>query len=87
MADFKPKPFGSFYLLRKIAQGGMAEIFAAIDSNIPDTSQLLTIKKLLPKYCDDKRFVSMLIDEAKITSLLEHPNVVTVYDVGATGGL
>ncbi len=85
--QFTPKPFGPFYLLDLIAVGGMAEIYAVL----PIHTEVITpkpsaLKKLLPRYSGNRASVSMLIDEAKITSLIDHPNVVRILDLGSAEG-
>lgn len=85
MDEFKPYALGGYFLLAKIARGGMAEIFVAADARKLPEVEKIVIKRLLQEFSDDKRFVSMLIDEAKITSILEHPNIVKIHDVGSIG--
>ena len=77
-----PRRFGKYELLEKIGSGGMAEIFKARLTGIEGFEKLLVVKKILPGFASNRSFVKMLIDEAKISSVLHHPNVVQIYDLG-----
>ncbi|MBI2343201.1 MAG: PEGA domain-containing protein [Deltaproteobacteria bacterium] len=85
MTPFEPKQFGRFYLLEKLAVGGMAEIYKAKTYGAEGFEKLLVIKRILPHCAADKEFISMLIDEAKLSVLLAHANIVQVYDLGKVG--
>lgn len=82
---FEPKQFGRFYLLEKLAMGGMAEIYKAKTYGAEGFEKLLAIKRILPHCSADKEFIHMLIDEAKLSVLLSHANIVQVYDLGKVG--
>ncbi|MDO8494255.1 MAG: serine/threonine-protein kinase [Deltaproteobacteria bacterium] len=85
MTQFKPKQFGKYYLLEKLAVGGMAEIYKAKTFGAEGFEKLLAIKRILPHASEDKEFINMLIDEAKLSVLLSHANIVQVYDLGKVG--
>ncbi|MBU4484660.1 protein kinase, partial [bacterium] len=85
MANFEPKQFGKYYLIEKIAVGGMAEIYKSKTFGVDGFEKLLVIKRILPHCAADKEFISMLIDEAKLSVLLSHANIVQVYDLGKLG--
>ncbi len=72
---------GPYTLVKKIAVGGMAEIYRAI---VPDTEPLrqVAIKVIHPNNSEDPEFVRMLLDEARLAVRLKHPNIVTTYDLG-----
>ncbi len=82
---FEPKQFGRFFLLEKLAVGGMAEIYKAKTYGAEGFEKLLAIKRILPHCSADKEFITMLIDEAKLSVLLSHANIVQVYDLGKVG--
>lgn len=82
MTDFTPRIYGKYYLIDRIAVGGMAEVYAAKSFSTAGFSKTLVIKRILGRYSDDPGFVSMFIDEAKISVALQHANVVQVYDFG-----
>ncbi|MBI4237298.1 MAG: serine/threonine protein kinase [Deltaproteobacteria bacterium] len=85
MGAFEPKQFGRFYLLEKLAVGGMAEIYKAKTYGAEGFEKLLAIKRILPHCSADKEFIRMLVDEAKLSVLLSHANIVQVYDLGKVG--
>lgn len=74
--------FGSYFLLRKIATGGMAELYKARKSGEKGFQKLLAIKMILPHLSANEEFISMFIDEAKVAALLDHQNIVQIYDLG-----
>ncbi|MBK8012571.1 MAG: cyclic nucleotide-binding domain-containing protein [Deltaproteobacteria bacterium] len=74
--------FGKYQLLAPIASGGMAEVWLARSSSIGGFEKRLAIKRMKPEYSGSAQFVSMFIDEAKLTVALSHPNIVQVFDFG-----
>jgi eukaryotic-like serine/threonine-protein kinase len=74
--------FGSFVVVEKIASGGMAEIYKA---HLEGTDECVALKRIRPDCDDDPEFRKMMLDEAKIASLLEHPNIARVLGVEACG--
>ena len=78
----EPARLGKFVLLNKIAVGGMAEIFRARAFGASGFEKDLVIKRILPHLSENADFVKMLIDEAKITVALAHPNIAQIYDLG-----
>ncbi|MBX7149103.1 protein kinase [bacterium] len=82
---FEPKPFGKYFLMERIAVGGMAEIYKAKTFGVDGFEKLLAIKKILPNYSADKEFIAMLTDEAKLVVKLSHTNIVQIYDLGKVG--
>lgn len=74
--------YGKFELLACLARGGMAEVFLARQRGEGRFERLVVIKRILPQYADDKRFIDMFLEEARIAALLDHPNVIPIYDLG-----
>ncbi len=74
---------GNYIIGDHLASGGMAEIYFAesLDRRF-DTP--IVIKRMLPHLAKDRSFVDMFIDEARISTRLDHPNIVRVYDFEAT---
>lgn len=60
----------------------MAEIYRAVVTGADGVEHQVAIKRLLPAYTADDQFVLMLVDEARITSLIEHPNIARIYEFG-----
>ncbi len=79
---FSPESFGKYYLIDKVAVGGMAEVFKAKTFSHGGFEKLLVIKRILQHLSDNGEFVDMFIDEAKISVLLQAPNIVQIYDFG-----
>jgi serine/threonine-protein kinase len=77
-----PKRFGKYTLIRRLAIGGMAELFLGIQRSMAGFEKLIVIKRVLPNLAKDTDFVQMLLDEARIAATLNHPNVAHIYDVG-----
>lgn len=74
--------FGKYELLEKIGTGGMAEVYLAKSFGAEGLEKILVIKRILPDYTSNRRFVDMFISEAKIAVDLNHPNIVQIYDFG-----
>ncbi len=85
MSDFEPKQFGKYLLLSRIAVGGMAEIYRAKTYGVDGFEKELVIKRILPHCSADKDFITMLVDEAKLSVMLSHANIVQVYDLSKVG--
>ncbi|MBI5544967.1 MAG: protein kinase [Deltaproteobacteria bacterium] len=76
-----PQSFGKYRLLRKLARGGMAELFLAEDS----FGHLVVIKRVLPHLTQETDFLKMFLNEARVAALLNHPKIVRVFDLGMEG--
>ena len=72
---------GRYVLLRQLATGGMAEIYLARQNAMAGFEKEVVIKRLKPELAGDGRLVEMFLDEARIGAVLNHPNIVHVYDV------
>ncbi len=81
----QPVWFGKYLLIDKIAQGGMAEIFLAKLYGAEGFEKEVVIKKILPQWSANQEFLTMLIDEAKLAVLLNHANIVQIYELGKEG--
>jgi len=86
MKDDKPKNFGKYQLLQKIAVGGMAELYRSKVTRAHGFEKLVAIKKILPHLTDQGNLVKAFIDEAKLAALLQHENIVQIYDFGSIDG-
>jgi len=84
-ASGKTEKFGRYLLERRIAIGGMAEIFLARQTGQARFDKEVVIKRILPQYADHKDFVTMFLDEAALAARLNHPNIVQIFDVGREG--
>jgi tRNA A-37 threonylcarbamoyl transferase component Bud32 len=84
--DFKPHVFGKFFLLQRLAVGGMAEIFRAKVTGAEGFEKELVVKRILPARSQDQGFIQMLVNEAKLTVQLTHNNVTQVHECGTIDG-
>jgi serine/threonine-protein kinase len=81
-APFTPSAFGRYFLLERLAIGGMAEIFKAKQSGAHGFEKILVIKRILPHLAADPEFLGMFVDEAKLQCALMHPKIVQVLEFG-----
>ena len=82
----KPERFGRYVLLDRIGAGGMAEVFRAVMPGAQGFRQTFVVKRILAERSRATDFVDMFVQEARIGSLLSHPNIVQVFDFGNVGG-
>lgn len=85
-ADKLPRPFGPYVLVRKLATGGMAEVYVARARGIGGFEKLVALKVIHPQFGEDEHFVRMLVDEAKLSVLLTHANIAQTFDLGCVEG-
>ena len=85
MTKKQPIPFGKYLLLDRVNIGGMAEVWKAKTFGAEGFEKLVAIKRILPNIAEDEEFISMFIDEAKISVQLTHSNVAQVFDLGKIG--
>jgi serine/threonine protein kinase len=76
----------SYVLGKRIARGGMAEIYLGKAIGEAAFQKIVAIKRILPHYASDKEFIEMFRDEAHICKRLTHNNIVTVYDFTEVDG-
>jgi serine/threonine-protein kinase len=77
---------GRYKIAKKIADGGMAEIFLATQSGAEGFERTVILKRILPGLSADPTFRNMLVDEAHIAMSLNHGNIVQVLDLGRSNG-
>jgi serine/threonine protein kinase len=74
--------FGKYTLVRRIAQGGMGEVWLARQQGPGGFAKNVAVKMLLPHLTEDKAFVDALLAEAAVTARLTHRNIAQVFDFG-----
>jgi serine/threonine-protein kinase len=74
--------FGQYVLVRRIARGGMAEVFLAQQRGLEGFDRRVAVKRILPHLADSPDFVKMFLGEARLAAQLTHPNIVHIYDFG-----
>jgi serine/threonine-protein kinase len=77
---------GRYRLLRKLATGGMAEVYLAQAAGPAGFQKTLVLKRILPRLAEDSSFVEMFLNEARLAALLNHPNIVQIFDLGEADG-
>ncbi len=85
LSGLKGDRIGPYILEKKIASGGMGEIFIA-RKEVENFRMRAAIKRILPERASDKEFITSLLDEANLASQLHHPNIVTIHDFGNAFG-
>lgn len=81
-----PKQLGRYILDRKLATGGMAEIWVAHQHGEAGFAKEVVLKQILPHLAEDPKFIEMFLDEARLAARLSHPNIVQVFDLGEDNG-
>src|SRR3954464_10141131 len=71
-----------YRVIRRLATGGMAEVFLAESASIEGFRKLVAIKRVLPQLSEKTRFIAMFLDEARLSATLNHSNVAQVFDIG-----
>ncbi len=77
--------FGPYEFIRRIGQGGMSEVFLARQKERPN-DPMVVVKRLHQELEEKPETVDLFLTEADVTLLLDHPNVVHVYDSGEFAG-
>ena len=74
---------GPYLLQQKVARGGMAELFLADYVRQDGFRRKVAIKRILPHLAGNQNFIKMFTREARVAALLQHPNIVQIFDYGA----
>jgi beta-lactam-binding protein with PASTA domain/predicted Ser/Thr protein kinase len=74
---------GRYQIITKVASGGMGEVYRAHDAVL---AREVAVKVLHPHFAGDRGFVDRFRREARAAAILNHPNIVGVYDWGSTDG-
>ena len=81
-----PGRFGRYVLVERMGEGGMAEVFRAVIPGVQGFRRQVVLKRILSSHASAPTFVSMFAQEARISALLHHPNIVQVFDFGQVDG-
>lgn len=73
-------------LLEKLAAGGMAEVYRAVQQGYGGFEKIVAVKRILPHFASDEEFKNMFVMEANLSGLLQHPNVVQIFSNGESEG-
>ncbi len=74
--------FGKYQVFAKLAAGGMAELFLAKQEGLAGINKTVVLKCVLPHLAQSEEFLTMFLDEARVATHLQHPNIVQIYEVG-----
>src|SRR6185503_2826175 len=77
---------GRYELMSRLAAGGMAEVYLARLRGPMNFSKALAVKVVHPHLTAQEEFLAMLLDEARLSALIKHPNVVDIYELGHAEG-
>jgi serine/threonine protein kinase/predicted ATPase/Tfp pilus assembly protein PilF len=78
--------FGKYQLVKKLAAGGMGEVFLTRSTAAGGFEKLLVLKRILPHLSDNKEFLDLFLDEARIAARLNHTNIVQIFELGDVNG-
>ncbi|HEU0029832.1 MAG TPA: serine/threonine-protein kinase [Kofleriaceae bacterium] len=70
-----------YTILERLGGGGQAEVFRGVAESIQGFKKSVAIKRVLPHLTSNPQFVSMFLDEARLSLFLQHANVVQVFDI------
>ena len=89
MAHEKPESLlgqqlGSYQILSLLGTGGMGVVYKARDTRL---NRSVAIKVLPPDQVSDPERKRRFIQEARAASALNHPNIITIHDIGSEGGI
>jgi serine/threonine-protein kinase len=77
---------GNLRLVRKIAAGGMAEVWEAKQTGVQGFERRVAVKVVLPHLSDNEEFIKMFFDEGRLAALLNHPNICQIVDLNQHDG-
>jgi serine/threonine protein kinase len=79
--------FGPYLVYERLGIGGMATVHRAKKRGIAGFERGVALKRMLPHLSEDEEFISSFVREAKLASLLIHPNIAQIYDFGQIGNV
>jgi serine/threonine-protein kinase len=72
-----------YRVVDRLEAGGMAEVFRGEALSVQGFKKQVAIKRVLPHLAQNKSFISMFLDEARLGARMSHANIVSVFDIGA----
>src|SRR3954470_741501 len=85
----EPEPaeeqFGPYLVYERLGVGGMATVHRALEQGIEGFERFVALKRLLPHLAEDATFIKSFVREAKLASLLNHVNIVHIFELGRVG--
>jgi serine/threonine protein kinase/Tfp pilus assembly protein PilF len=86
MTSLQTRQFGNYLILDQLAVGGMSELFRSLVTGNQGCGKLIALKKILHHLSNDEDLIGSFLEEAKLAALLNHPNIVQIYDYGQLEG-
>lgn len=83
----EPARFGKYLLLRRVAVGGMAEIYLALEEIPHAGCRFVTIKRIRPDLAHDRDFIDFFLSESRVALKCSHPNLPQTFDLGVVDGV
>src|SRR5690349_343991 len=77
--------FGPYLVYERLGIGGMATVHRALERGIEGFERMVALKRLLPHLAEDASFIKSFVREAKLASLLNHVNIVQIFELGRVG--
>lgn len=77
-----PETIGPYRVIKKLAVGGMAELYLALRSSHEGFKRLVVVKRIRSERASNDQIVTMFLDEARLGASIYHPNLVQVLDLG-----
>ncbi|MDI3290979.1 serine/threonine-protein kinase [Polyangium sp. 15x6] len=87
LSDNEPVSVGKYKLIANLGRGGMADVFLAVVAGPLGVNKLQVVKRLRAEFAEDPERREMFLDEARIATRLNHPNVVQTFEVHAEKGV
>lgn len=84
--EMELKQLGRYRLCFELASGGMATVYLARMDGPHGFEKLVALKRVHSHLASERRYVDMILDEARIASRITHPNVCSVFDFGESDG-
>src|SRR5262245_30160679 len=82
---YRGDKIGTYEVLTQLSVGGMAELFLCFTQGAGAFRKFVVVKRILPDVKSNDSYIKMFYDEARITSVLHHPNIAQVLDLGGEG--
>ncbi len=77
--------FGPYAVYERLGVGGMATVHRALERGPDGFERMVALKRLLPHLAEDASFIKSFVREAKLASILDHINIVQIYELGRVG--
>ena len=77
-----PARIGRYEIIDKLATGGMAELYLARFDGPGGFEKRCALKRILPQFAADEAFRRMFVNEARVTAMFDHPNLVQIFELG-----